>query len=111
LLYVAKKSKIFLDRFRIEGIVGIIDGEIPMPTTEKLIENVTETFEKETIERLLGEKQSESVSVSPSGTSTTVTNHSIDQTIKGLEYLRKTTPTNPFQQIGFGRAEMPTAID
>ena len=77
-----------------------------MPT-----ETVTENFEKETIERLLAEKQSESISVSPSGTTTMVTNHSVDQTIKGLEYLRKTTPTNPFRQIGFAKAEMPTAID
>ena len=28
-----------------------------MPTTERLIENVTENFEKETIERLLAEKR------------------------------------------------------
>lgn len=70
-----------------------------------------ENFEKETIERLLRDHQSESISVSPSGTSTSTTNNSIDQAIKGLEHLRKTTPVNPFQQIGFGKADMPTAID
>ena len=48
---------------------------------------------KETVERLLSEKQSESVSVSPSGTTTSVTNHSIDQTIKGLEFLRNENAT------------------
>ena len=74
-------------------------------------DDTTENFEKETIERLLSEKQSESISVSQSGTTTSETNHSVDQTIKGLEYLRKTTPTNPFNQIRIGRAIMPTAID
>jgi len=80
-------------------------------STNQSDENVTENFERETIERLLSEKQSESISVSQSGTTTSETNHSVDQTVKGLEYIRKTTPTNPFSQIRFGRAEMRTAID
>ena len=82
-----------------------------MPTNEPPDENVTENFEKETIERLLAGKQSETISVSQSGTTTAETSHSIDQTIKGLEYLRKITPGDPFQKIGAARAIMPTAID
>ena len=107
MLHVTKRCTFLIDWSSNTVTVGIVYHEIIMPTDE----NTTENFEKETIERLIAEKQSESISVSPSGTTTAVTNHSVDQVIKGLEYLRKTTQINPFNAIGFGRSVMPTAID
>ena len=56
-------------------------------------ENTAETSGNETIERLLRDHQSENISVSPSGTSTGVTNISVDQAIKGIEFLRNENAT------------------
>ena len=68
-----------------------------------------EVLERETLERLLNEHASKSTTVD--GTSTTKTNVSIDQAVKGFEYMRKQQASNPFAQIGLAKVVSPSAVD
>lgn len=72
--------------------------------------DIPKNFEHETIARLIKEQASKSSTVD--GTSVSKTNITIEQAIKGLEFLQKQQQNcDPFAQIGLAKAVSPSSID